>query len=285
MNTKSGNKACVSAYLPVKCAVERVTRLTEKERLFRLRPADAAFDYAPGQFFMAGLPGFGEAPFSVASACLNGAEHGVSGAFEFCIRAVGSLTNALHRLKKGDSIWVRGPFGRGFDLRSLKGKDLLFVAGGIGVVPMRGLIKAVMADRASFGSLTLIYGSKTPDDMLFGEELTQWKDAGLNTLLTIDAPNADWKGHVGVVTTLMPGLSLDPAKSVAIIIGPPVMYKFVVVSLWNKRIPREHIYVSLERRMKCGVGKCGHCQINGVYTCQEGPVFRLSELKHLPEAL
>ncbi|TAN61597.1 oxidoreductase, partial [bacterium] len=211
MNTnQKNNSGPVSAYLPVKCTVERVTRLTEKERLFRLRPVEGAFVFAPGQFFMAGLPGFGEAPFSVAGPCSSngtGTDNG-HGSFEFCIRAVGSLTAALHRLKKSDTLWVRGPFGKGFDLNELEGKDILFVAGGIGVVPMRGLIKSILARRDSFGALTLIYGSKAPDDILFGEELAQWNESGVKTLVTIDTPDDKWNGHTGVVTTLMPVVQL-----------------------------------------------------------------------------
>lgn len=281
MNTTLKN-SIPSPYLPRPCLVERVTRLTEKERLFRLSPVGQGYAYDPGQFFMTGLPGYGEAPISAASYSAPGdGGH----AFELCIRAVGNLTNALHRLKKGDTLWVRGPFGTGFDVDMMKGKDLLFIAGGIGVAPMRGLIQAVLADRGAYGGITMIYGAKSPEEMLFASEIKQWKASGMECLLTIDRPSANWKGNVGVVTSLTAGLRLKPDKTVAVIIGPPVMYRFAVLSLWDKRIPKENIFVSLERRMKCGVGKCGHCQINSVYTCREGPVFRLSDLKNLPDAL
>ncbi|MBI5238099.1 MAG: FAD/NAD(P)-binding protein [Deltaproteobacteria bacterium] len=272
---KSGLK---SPYLPVSVVIERVTRLTEHERLFRIKPSEGLISFDPGQFFMAGLPGFGEGPFSVASC--NQAEHG----FELCIRAVGNLTNALHRLKRGDTLWLRGPFGRGFDLKAMKAKDILFIAGGIGIVPMRGLIQAILADRASYGRLNLIYGSKTADALLFKDEAILWQAAGVDVAVTIDAPCQGWNGRVGVVTTCIPPLDLVPARTTAVIIGPPVMYKFVVLSLWEKRIPRDSILVSLERRMKCGLGKCGHCQINSSYVCQEGPVYKLTELKNLYEA-
>ncbi len=258
--------------------VERVTRLTEHERLFRVRPSEGSFPFEPGQFFMAGLAGYGEGPFSVASY-----NHGGNG-FELCIRAVGNLTNALHRLKRGDTLWVRGPFGRGFDLKAMKGKDILFVAGGIGMVPMRGLMQAILADRASYGRLSLIYGSKTADALLFRDEAALWQADGVNVVVTVDAPCQGWDGRVGVVTACIPPLDIAPSRTIAVIIGPPVMYKFVVLSLWEKRIPRENILVSLERRMKCGLGKCGHCQINSSYVCQEGPVYKLTELKNLYEA-
>lgn len=270
-----------SPYVPLPASIERVTRLTERERLYKVRPVGKNFVFDPGQFFMAGLPGYGEAPFSTASPA--GAPGDPS--FELCIRAVGNLTRAIHRLKKGEVLWIRGPFGRGFKVSSMKGKDIVFIAGGIGMVPMRGLIKTILAERPSFGRLMLVYGSKSPDEVLFKDEILEWKTHGLEAELTIDAPSPGWQGNVGVVTRIIPGLELDPSRTSAVVIGPPVMYRFVVKSLWDKKIPRDEIILSLERKMKCGVGKCGHCQINNVYTCQEGPVFRLSEIKNLYEAL
>lgn len=273
--------SCCSAstpYLPSAAFVERAARISEKERFFVLRPSDPSIlDYSPGQFLMVGLPGFGEAPISIASA----PGHGET--LEVCVRAVGNLTNALHRLKKGDTVWVRGPFGRGFDLGELKGKDLLFIAGGIGIVPMRSLVKAVLAS-GGFRRLTLVYGARTPEEMLFKDEIIEWKGSGVDVRLTIDTPHPDWLGPVGVVTTVIPDLQIKKDNTVAVVIGPPVMYKFVIVMLGKKHLGPEDILVSLERRMKCGLGKCGHCQINSLYVCQDGPVFRVSELKGMPEA-
>lgn len=278
-HVKTMAEATSSPYLPVPCSVDRVSRLTEKERFFHIIPSSPALlEYDPGQFYMVGLPGYGEAPISISS------PPGIRNDFELCIRAVGNLTNALHRLKKGDTVWVRGPFGRGFNLEELKGKDILFVAGGIGIVPMRSLIKAVLGN-PEFGKLTLIYGSKTPEDILFGGEMEEWKEQGLDVRLTIDKPHPSWAGNVGVVTTLIPDVEIKKDNTVGVIIGPPVMYKFVILSFREKKISAEDTYLSLERRMKCGLGKCGHCQINSVYVCQEGPVFRLSELGELPEAI
>lgn len=267
-----------SPYLPVECRIERVVRLTEKERLFSVATADARLlAYAPGQFYMVGLPGYGEGPISISSGPGEGAE------FELCIRAVGSLTDAVHRLTKGERLWVRGPFGRGFSVEEMKGRDIVFIAGGIGIVPMRSLIKAV-AGKPGFGSLTLIYGAKTPDEILFGGEMEVWREMGVDVRVTVDTATAGWKGPVGVVTRILPGLDIDPTNTVAVIIGPPVMYKFVVIGLREKKVADSSILVSLERRMKCGLGKCGHCQINSVYVCQCGPVFRLTDLSSLPEA-
>ncbi|HAO93720.1 MAG: hypothetical protein A2X93_02775 [Deltaproteobacteria bacterium GWC2_56_8] len=269
-----------SPYLPFPGVIERVTRVTEKERLFSIAPLNPSLlEYGPGQFYMVGLPGYGEAPISITSG------PGETKEFELCIRAVGNVTNALHRLKRGDFVWLRGPFGTSFPVDEMRSKDVVFIAGGIGVVPMRSLIKTVLKDRQGFGRLTLIYGAKSPEEMLFSEEFDGWRGKGLEVLLTIDKPDTKWTGNVGVVTTLIPKVEVAEGRTIAVVIGPPVMYKFVILSLRDKLIRPEDVFVSLERRMKCGVGKCGHCQINGCYVCQEGPVFRLSDLKDLPEAL
>ncbi|MBI5886979.1 MAG: FAD/NAD(P)-binding protein [Deltaproteobacteria bacterium] len=293
-----------SPYLPTEALVTRAAKLTEKERLFALallngqnpnhtqypvavestRPsgiapnAGSTLNYLPGQFYMVGLPGYGEAPFSVASPL------GASEGLELCIRAVGNLTNAIHRVPKGGRLWIRGPFGTGFDAASMKGRDVVFIAGGIGIVPMRSLIKTIVGN-PGYGRLSLIYGTKSPDDLLFSGEMTEWSKAGLRAFVTIDKPAKGWSGNVGVVTTLMAKLDIDPVRTTAVIIGPPVMYKFVIMNLRKAGMRDEDILVSLERRMKCGLGKCGHCQINGVYACQCGPVFKLSDLHGLPEAL
>jgi len=269
-----------SPYLPHRGLITRTERLTEHEMLFVVEPditPGHPLSFLPGQLFLVGLPGFGEAPISIC------AGDGVT--FELCVRAVGNLTNALHRLTAGDAMTIRGPFGRGFDLSALKRHDLLFVAGGIGMVPMRSLVRAVLAERDAYGALTLMYGAKTPAELLFTGEMDAWSEAGVDVRLTIDRPHPDWGGSVGVITTLIQKAEIDSHRTVAAVIGPPIMYKFVAYELAKKKVTPGKVYVSLERRMKCGVGKCGHCQINCLYACQEGPVFRLSELKGMHEAL
>ncbi|MBI5327982.1 MAG: FAD/NAD(P)-binding protein [Deltaproteobacteria bacterium] len=270
-----------SPHLPRLASIERVSRLTEKERLFKIALEDKkSLGHAPGQFIMLCIPGYGEAPISISSPPDR------NNTFEICVRAVGNLTNALHNLMQGDRLWIRGPYGKTFPIENLKGKDLLFIAGGIGLVPMRSLIKAVLAERPSYGRINLLYGVKSPEEILFKDELTQWQQTGnVNSSITIDKPHPEWKGHTGVVTTLLPPLKIDETRTVAIVVGPPVMYKYVLMSLGDKRIAGHDIYLSLERKMKCGLGKCGHCQINSVYVCQEGPVFRLSDIRYLREAI
>src|SRR3989338_10889293 len=270
-----------SSYTSRLARIDRVSRLTEKERLFRIAVEDRKpLGHSPGQFIMLSIPGYGEAPISISSPPDR------KSVFEICVRAVGNLTNALHNLTKGDRLWIRGPYGKGFPVQDILGKDILFIAGGIGLVPMRSLIKTVLKERSSYGKINLFYGVKSPDDILFKDELLGWGKAGsINIQITTDKPHPEWKGHTGVVTTLLPPLKIDETKTAAIVVGPPVMYKYVIMSLGNKRISGHDIYISLERRMKCGLGKCGHCQINSIYVCQEGPVFRLSDIRYLREAI
>ncbi len=272
------NAEAASPYTPVPARVEEAVKLTDREMFFVLT-MPAPIDHTPGQFLMVGLPGYGEAPISISSPRCG------TRRVELCIREVGSLTRAIHRLGQGDILWVRGPFGRGFPVDEMERKDILFVAGGIGLVPMRSLIKTMLNKRRSFGRLTLLYGVKSPDEILFKEELKEWKRAGMDIRITVDRPHPGWDGNVGVVTTLIGPLRVDDSKTVAVLVGPPVMYKYVILSLGNKKLRGTEIYLSLERRMKCGLGKCGHCQINSAYACQEGPVFSLADIRHLNEAI
>jgi sulfite reductase subunit B len=267
-------KSLESAFTPSPARVERVEQLTEREKKFTL---SFKTPHTPGQFLMAGVAGYGESPISISSPPGEN--------IELCIRAVGNVTRAIHRLKRGDTLWIRGPYGRGFPLERLKSKDILFIAGGTGLIPMRSLIKTVLKERKDYGALTLLYGIKSPEEFLFKEEMEGWRRSGLDARITVDRAHPGWKGHVGVVTTLTGGVGVREDRTAAVVIGPPVMYKYVVLSLGDKRLRGEDIFLSFERRMKCGVGKCGHCQINSVYTCAEGPVFTLSEIRHLPEAL
>jgi sulfite reductase subunit B len=268
-------------YVPKLALVEKVVPQTDMETLFRFRFEDGtALGHHPGQFVQVCMPGIGEAPISIASAPAEDPH------FELCVRRLGNVTGAMHRLKEGDLIGIRGPFGNGFSDKALQGRDVLIVAGGIGLVPVRPLIHHILSDRANYGSFTLLYGMKAPAEMLFKDEVAAWEqsaDVALRT--TIDRPAEGWDGHVGVVTTLFPDLELDPAHTRAVIVGPPVMYQFVILECRNKGIADENIILSLERHMKCGVGKCGHCQINNKYVCQDGPVFSYHEIKGMWEAI
>jgi NAD(P)H-flavin reductase len=168
----------------------------------------------------------------------------------------------------------------------LRGRDLLFICGGIGLVPVRSAINYVLNHRSDYRQVTILYGCKSPAERLFTRELASWAARKDVTFLeTVDRGDGEWKGNVGVITTLIPKVEVDPSSVQAVVCGPPVMYRFVLMELAALGVPDDHVYVSLERRMKCGVGKCGHCQINGLYTCMDGPVFRYSAVKETPEAI
>jgi NAD(P)H-flavin reductase len=225
--------------------------------------------------------GKGEAPISICSA--PGKHKGL----EMCIRAVGDVTNAIHALEVGDEVGMRGAFGNGLDMNTVAGKDLLFVAGGLGLAPCRSFILAALNEREKFGRVDILYGSRTPSDLLFRDDLDAWaKRDDAELMVTVDRPDEDWKGNTGVITTLFKKLKkLDHAKTVAFIIGPPIMFKFAVLEALAMGLRKTHIYCSLERRMKCGMGKCGHCQIRNVYVCQDGPIFSYAEVMRLREGI
>ncbi len=184
-------------------------------------------------------------------------------------------------------IGVRGPLGCGFPLDELHGKDVIIIAGGLGLAPARSVIQYIVDERARFGTFSLYYGARHPAELLFRHDLSRWREnPEVDFQMTVDQPDEQWRGKVGVVTTLFKGLGkLDPKNTAVVIIGPPVMFKFVVIEFLARGIKQDAILCSLERRMKCGVGKCGHCQANNVYVCREGPVFRYGRLKALREAL
>ena len=193
----------------------------------------------------------------------------------------------MHDLKPGDSVGIRGPFGTHFPVdATMKGKDIIFVCGGLGMVPVRSAINYVMHHRKDYGDIKILYGVKSPPERLFVDELQEHASKEKVTYMeTCDRGDEQWTGKMGVITTLMPDLKVESRKTVALVCGPPVMYRFVIASLHKIGMLDEKIYVSLERHMKCGVGKCGHCQIDGLYVCQDGPVFRFADVAEVQEAI
>ena len=268
-------------YYPTMCKVTQAKQITDMEKWYEFEmPNGQNLGHSPGQFVEVSAFGIGEAPISVSSSPSQ------NGRFELCIRQVGTLTNVLKKYDVGDLVGIRGPYGTGYPIEKLMGKDILIIAGGIGLVPLRSLINYVLDNRSDFGRLIILYGAKTPDELLFKAEIAEWtarEDVEFH--VTVAEGDESWTGNTGVITTLIPGLDLNLNTTIAAITGPPIMYKFVIMSLKSKQMADDQIYVSLERRMKCGVGKCGHCQINGVYCCQEGPVFNYADIKPLEEAL
>jgi len=272
-------------FVPKLATIIKKVPMTSMETLFEIKLDDGSeLNHKPGQFAEVSVFGIGEAPISLSSAPTK------KGTFEVCVRKLGNVTTKLHQLNVGDKVGIRGPFGNGFDVESLKGKDLLFVAGGLGIAPLRSLINYVLDDsnRKDFGRDYLLYGCKEPKELLFGEELvsiTSKENVEFKPTVNWCPENEVWEGNIGVITTLIPQVSFDPEKTLAILCGPPVMYKFVIADLKKRNVPDDHIIMSLERRMKCGVGKCGHCQINQIYVCKDGPVFNYAKIKGVPEAL
>lgn len=271
-----------SIYVPSMARIVATRPITQMDKLFTVElPGGMLLNHRPGQFVEVSILGVGEAPISITSSPSRS-----NGTFELCVRRAGDLTSVIHRLGPGDRIGVRGPFGRGFPIERFRGKDILFAPGGLGLAPVRSLIDQVLDERGKFGRVVILYGAKHPSELLFTDELATWAARGDTEVhLTVDRPGEGWTGNVGVITTLFPRIDVHARNTVAITVGPPAMYRFVLMELLGKGIPEGNIWLSLERRMKCGVGKCGHCQINHLYTCQAGPSFSYAEIKHLEEAL
>lgn len=271
-----------SIYLPEAAHLKDIRPLSEREKLFTIElPDGISLHHRPGQFVEVSLPGIGEAPISIASSPSR-----TNGTFELCIRRMGLVTHALHQSAPGDPLGIRGPFGQGLPVESFYGKDLLLAPGGLGLAPLRSLIQYVCDYRSQFGRVLILYGARNPAELLFMDELLEWEArSDVELHITVDRPAEGWDGNVGVITTLFPKIQVYAPNTVAITIGPPAMYRFVLIELLAMGISESNIWLSLERRMKCGVGKCGHCQINQVYTCIEGPCFSYDRIKNLGEAL
>lgn len=267
-------------YLPELWTVNKRRMLNGTELYLHLEQDDGdEFEYRPGQFVEVSIAGIGEAPISISS---SPTQKGL----ELVVRKIGSLTKVIHKLEAGDKLGIRGPYGSTYPIEESKGKDLVFICGGIGLVPQRSFIRYALEHRADYGNITVLIGTKCYDMRLFREEIAMWEQRkDIVVKETVDEAHDCWNGKVGVVTTLIPKIEKDLPTSQVLICGPPIMYKFVLMALAEADVPEEQIFVNLERRMKCGVGKCGHCQINEHYVCQDGPVFRYSDLVNVPEAI
>jgi NAD(P)H-flavin reductase len=247
--------------------LHRETRDTWTLDLSGLDPARGSF--APGQFAMLYAPGVGEVPISISG------DPASSDAMTHTIRAVGATTRALCGLRPGDVLGWRGPYGRPWPLEEISsGADVVIVAGGIGLAPLRPAVLRLLADRARFRRIALLYGARTPGELLFRRDLERWRSRlDTEVEITVDVGDAGWRGNVGVVTTLIPPAKFDPARAVALVCGPEVMMRFTVADLRKRGVPTERIYLSLERNMHCGVGLCGRCQVGPEFICRDGPIF------------
>lgn len=275
-----------NCYFPAPARIMRIRDLVPNIRLFDLRFEDPelaqAFAWRPGQFIELSVLGVGEGPFSLPSSPTR------RGFFQLGIRRAGVLTDYLFdHIREGDEVGIRGPLGNGFPVETLVGHDVLLVAGGLGMVPIRGLLQYLIDLRDRFGRVILLYGSRNPEQVLFRDELeslTRRGDAEIH--LTVDSrAGHPWQGQVGVVTELLDQVDLDITNTYAVACGPPVFYKFMLDKLVHRGFGKNRIYLSLERRMECGVGKCGHCAVGYTFTCLHGPVFSYWDAINLPELI
>ncbi len=276
----------LNPFFPEQARIVRTYYLTKDVKFFQVRFVDMekalSFKYLPGQFCMISVLNTGEAPFSISSTPSR------PGMLEFCIRRAGLVTNALFGLKENSIIGIRGPYGNGFPIQKMKDKDLIIVAGGLGIAPLRSVLLYSLDNREQFGNIYFLYGAKRPAEMIFREDFLLLKERDdLECLLTVDEDDTGtWTEHIGVVTTLFNYLkNVEPSKTYALVCGPPVMYKFVIQELLKFNIPKHQILMTLERRMKCGIGKCGHCAIGYIYTCIDGPVFSYWDVIHMRELI
>jgi NAD(P)H-flavin reductase len=270
-----------SQYLPAKAVITEVLRETEDVWTFSLRPVGgrALGPFLPGQFNMLGFPGVGEAAISISS-------RPEKDLFLHTIRAVGRVTKFLTRLQPGNEFFWRGPYGRAWPVKQAEGQDLLLVAGGVGLAPLRPVIEAVFTRRAAFGKVTLIYGARDPGSLLYTALYDRWR-RNLDLHLTVDqVPTCiSWPHGVGLVTGPLEKVALDLGATIAFVCGPEIMMRFVARQLLLARLSSSSLYVSLERRMKCGIGQCGHCQHGTTFVCKDGPVFLYRDVRGFPDSL
>ena len=234
------------------------------------------FSFMPGRFMMVSVFGHGEIPISITSSPYK------TDTIRFTVVNVGNVTNAMHNLKKGDLIGLRGPFGNGFPMQRFRKKNIVFVTGGCGLAPLRSAIYAVQAKPKEYGKKFLFFGCRSPANILFKKDQEQWEKDGFNVLTTVDKCDSGWAGNVGLVTALFKKVELPTENTVVLVCGPPIMIKFAIIELRKMGFSEEMIFASLERMMQCGIGYCSHCNAGNKYTCIHGPVFSASELGRLP---
>ncbi|MFQ5901685.1 MAG: FAD/NAD(P)-binding protein [Thermodesulfobacteriota bacterium] len=281
--TASGIKAD-NPYLPEIATIKEIINETPNIKSLRIVLNDAdkmkKLKFEPGQVAQLSVFGAGESTFVINS--LNSCKEYM----QFSIMKAGENTSAIHELSEGDRIGFRGPLGSSFPYEDMKGRDIVFIAGGLGMAPLRPLLLYMLEKREDYGKIKLIYGAKTPDDLCFKLEIKEWqRKEEIEIVLTIDTPAPGWEYRVGFVPTVLAEEAPTPDNSIAVTCGPPIMIKFVLQSLEKLGFKDEQVYTTLERRMKCGIGICGRCNIGPTYVCLDGPVFNLTQLKELPNEM
>ncbi len=274
------NKKIENIYEPYLAQIVDIQQETPDVKTFKLKFKDTSlqdsFDYKPGQFVEFSVEQEGEATFCISNSPTR------KTTIDCSVKRMGKVTQALHELDIGDSVGIRGPYGNGFPIDELKGKNLLFVAGGIGLAPLRSLINYCLDNRPDFKAITIVNGARTSQDLVYKTEYESWKNApGTQLHLTVDCNEENWTCMVGVVPKILEQLKPTCKDSVAIVCGPPVMIKFTLPVLLKLGFCPEAIITTLEMKMKCGLGKCGRCNIGNLYVCQDGPVFNYAQLKKL----
>lgn len=264
--------------LPASFRVQRVQQNTYDTFTLELSPANGAGElaFAAGQFNMLYVFGVGEVPISICG------DPGKPEKLVHTTRAVGTVTKAMRKLKRGSVLGVRGPFGTQWPVQEALGNDVVIVAGGIGLAPLRPALYTVLRQREKYGKVVLLYGTRSPEDILYRRELENWRARlDLDVYVTVDRAAGAWRGNVGVVTTLVPKAPFDPANAVAMVCGPEIMMRFTVLELQKRGIRADNIFLSMERNMKCAIGLCGHCQFGHTFICKDGPVFRYDHIREL----
>ncbi len=264
-------------YAYIQAEILDVMDETPNIKTFVLKPRDQ-IGFRTGQFMDVSVPGVGEAPFTPSS------HHDIKEKLDFTVMSVGRVTRLLHAMKKGDTVGVRGPYGKGYPLDEFKGKELLLVGGGVGLAPLRSLIYALFSAVNEYKKIIVKYGAKTPTDIVYRREIDSWRKKAphVDIELTIDVGDPSWQGNVGLVTTVLKDLKVDLNNAKSIVCGPPIMMKFVTFKLLDLGFKDKDIHLSMEKNMSCGIGKCGHCRIGPYYACKDGPVFTYDVIKDLP---
>jgi len=264
-------------YSYVESEIVDITDETSNIKTFRLKPK-SEIGFRAGQFMDVAIPGIGEAPFTPSS------NHDTRDHLDFTIMSAGRVTKMLHGMKKGDTLGVRGPYGKGYPLNEFKSKEIYIVGGGVGLAPLRALLYALFNEVRDYKKIVLKYGARTSKDIVYKKEIDGWREKAKNIGIetSVDVGDDTWKGNVGLVTTILRSSDVDVNNSVAIVCGPPIMMKFVTFKLMDLGFKDNRVYLSMEKNMSCGIGKCGHCRIGSYYACKDGPVFTYDKLKDLP---
>lgn len=264
-------------YQPVEAVIEDIIVESATIKTFVLRPKEN-FTFKTGQFLQLTVPGVGEAPFTPSS------DPNIKEKMEVTIMKAGRITSLLHSISKNAPVGIRGPYGKGYPLEKFQGKDIFIVGGGVGLAPLRSLLFSLFAEIDKYNKVVLRYGARTPADIIYKDALPAWaKKDKVDALVTVDIGSPEWQGNVGLVTTILNDAPVDLKNAVAIVCGPPIMMKFVTLKLLDLGFKPQDLYLSMEKNMSCGLGKCGHCRVGRFYACKDGPVFTYEELKEIPD--